>query len=208
MALADDLDIDETPNVEQDQSRRHIRDDDHAHAVARKAREHADRIAEKEAQYRRFRAKLDAEIAELDDWLTDVTAGDRRELTFREGQLDEYLHTLADGATKQVTHKLPFVDLVFKPGSPSVAVDDKDAFIAWAAEHEPGALRTTDPKPAETHVDKDALKQLVGDGRPYQVTEDGEVFNPFAGEVVPGVRIVRTPTYSVTFAPLDIEEAS
>lgn len=192
--------IDTEPEGPEDQSRRHVRDDDHAKYVVDRIREHDNRIAEREGQYRAWLAKLDAERVELDAWFADVTAGDRRELEFRYGQLEDYLRTLADGAEKQVTHKLPGCTLVYKPGTPRVDVTDAAAFVEWAGVTDPDLLRY--PPAPGPEVDKNAVKARLG--WTYSTTPDGEVFNPF-GEVVPGVRIVRTPSYKVEVAPLEVE---
>ena len=192
---------DAEPETPEDQSRRHVRDDDHAKYVVDRIREHDERIAKREDQYHAWLAKLDAERAELDTWLADVTAGDRRELEFRYGQLEDYLRTLADGAEKQVTHKLPGCTLVYKPGTPRVEVTDAAGFVEWAKANNRDLLRV--PELPAFEVDKNAVKAAIG--RTYATTPDGEVFNPF-GEVVPGVRIVRTPSYKVEVAPLEVEQ--
>lgn len=136
------------------------------------------KLAAIRAEKDRIKAAADAEIARIEAWRTDATSSLAHDESFFVVQLIAYRHRLeAENPNLPKTYKLPTGSLARRRNPGQTYIGDEAAFVAWAAEHCPGALT---PK----------LGPVRGWDRAE--LEDGEsaLVNPETGEIVPGVRVL------------------
>ena len=137
------------------------------------------RIAEKVTEIDRIRRNAQAYIDQIqadalrdEKPLTDAVA-------YFEGELRRYYETLPGQPS---TYKLPTGKIERRAGRPSTKVTDDVAFLAWAAESCPAAVKRT---------------PLVSALKDFARTDDGALVTP-DGEPVPGVEVVvGEPTVSI-----------
>ena len=137
------------------------------------------RIAEKVTEIDRLRRNAQAYIDQIqadalrdEKPLTDAVA-------YLEGELRRYYESLPGQPS---TYKLPTGKIERRAGRPSTKVTDAAAFLAWAVERCPAAVKRT---------------PLVSVLKDFARTDDGALVTP-DGEPVPGVEVVvGEPTVSI-----------
>lgn len=148
----------------------------------RDANRYLRKVARTRANIARIEADAKAEIAEIKERRDELVRIAQGELDHDTAALIDYRRWLEDndpGLPK--TYNLMCGDLARRAGSESVVVDDEPAFLAWAD-------GTGDYVRHKVEIDKDALKRA-----PLNRAADGTLFDGLgSGEVIPGVRIVRS----------------
>ena len=138
------------------------------------------KLAAIQAERDRIKRLWEAEEARLNAWLMDADRPLEHDAAFFIGQLQGYRMQLEDeNPDLPKTYKLPTGALARRAGRESTYIGDEDAFVAWAKDNCPDALRVT---PKVTPL-KDWMRQVDEDGTVHLVSPDGEV--------VPGVRVLR-----------------
>jgi len=150
------------------------------------------------ARERRKRAALrevaEAQIEQVQRWLEAAEAKHVRAIEYHTGQLAQYHAAVLAKNPKAKTIELPNGTLTSRAQQPVWEFDD-EAFIAWARDHAPEAVRY--PPAPDPEIDKaeakNALTRRDGKGRAiaFGVTEDGET--------PPGVTVTsRDPKFEVS----------
>jgi hypothetical protein len=125
-----------------------------------------------------------------DAWAADAARSSDSDVSFFTARLVEYRRQLEDSDPKLPgTYKLPTVALKRTAGRLSVKVLDEAAFIAWATENCPDAVKVTRAP---------LVSGLAGLAR----KDDGQIVSE-DGEVVPGVEERRADD-SYTVKPVDL----
>lgn len=134
----------------------------------------------------RIAHEADREIARLEAWKAREQQIVQRDVDYFRSQLIGYRRRLeAADPTLPKTYKLPWGNLTRRKGRDSTKVTDRDAFIAWALDNVPEAVKF------EARVSGLAdLPRKEADGR--------TVLLGSGGEIVPGVEVVTgDDTYDV-----------
>jgi phage host-nuclease inhibitor protein Gam len=121
------------------------------------------------------KAIAQAEAERIAAWLEHVNAAFADDIGYFEGQLRQYAETQRAEGRKSV--ELPHGKIKSRAVNPKFAVEDKEAFLAWARANNPALIRITEA-PAITEMNTALSKSDVG------VAVDAN------GEVVPGVSVV------------------
>jgi hypothetical protein len=157
------------------------------------------KIAEYEAEVARLRTAAEHERERIERWEERVTAEPLKSIAFFREHLIRYRRTLElDNPKLAKTYKLPGGTIARTKGRTSVVVDEPDAFVLWALENDHDDLVKMTPLPGALKGDGFAAPDIDPAG---ETGCESVVVGP-AGEVVPGVRIVRAdPTYAVKADP-------
>ena len=144
------------------------------------------KIARAKAEMLRHEENAEYEIAGIRQWLDEVSSPLARTIGFFEGRLIGYRRRLEDeNPDLPLTYKLPGGDLVRRAGRAKTVVVDEEAFVAWALEAAPDAVKT-----------KPLTSRLLT--KEFEVTEAGALVDLRTGELVPGVQVSPgSPTYGV-----------
>lgn len=153
-------------------------DDETAARMLRWRRRAAERVAT-------ARRRADADKADTDAWLGDTTAGDLREIANLDRVLTDWL---ADEIERDPdgpkSRSFPAGIVKSTAGGLSIEVDDEAALLAWATENCPDIVVTRPPTVPKAGAKSLAAMKPEEPGDHPVVTE--------AGEIVPGVRLVRS----------------
>lgn len=114
------------------------------------------------------------EIARVNAWLEHVNSGFADDIAYFEGQLRQYGESQRAEGRKSVD--LPHGKIKSRAVNPKFAVEDKEAFLAWAKKNAPALIRITEA-PAISEMNEVLTKSDAG------VAVDAN------GEVVPGVSV-------------------
>lgn len=167
------------PAIDSEEQREAFRitDDDLAGWALRKLS--ADR-----AEVARIEALAQCEIDRIQAWALDASETVKSRSRFLEGRLGDYFRQLSHDDPKLSTHKLPQGSIGRRKNPDRVTVNNELAFLAWAEEEYPAAIKRT-PLVSVLKSDDEYVSVLV-EGETLGVVVEGS-----SGEPVPGVVVVR-----------------
>lgn len=156
--------------------------------------DHAERMLGRLARLRRDAAAAEAFAArrhvEIDEWVARRLFPLVTRMAWLEQALREYHIAVLGREPERKSIALPSGSLVSRMGQPTWEFHDEAAFLAWATENLPAAVRQKPPPPPEIDkaVAKDALTRRDAKGKPLEhgLTEGGE--RPPGLVVIPGER--------------------
>lgn len=139
-----------------------------------------------EREISRIRRMAQTEIDRIQAWAADAEAGPEHDRAFFAGKLTEYRMACEQANPKlPKTYKLPSGTLSVRAGRDSVKVIDEAAFLAWAEQSCPEAIKRTALTSPLDKVNGQAL---------------------YGGEPVPGVEVVTSPAKYQSTPAADLEE--
>jgi hypothetical protein len=179
----------EEPRSEEERAAWRIESDDQASWALRKLRAYStevDRLATLAARER----------ARIRDWQDDRTRSLLGHISFFEQKLIDYRMRLErDNPKLAQTYHVPGGAITRRRSSLRIEVKDRDAFVGWAEENDPGVVKMSPlVQPLKDRKDRYHLDE-----------ETGVVVDLFTGQKVPGVEVLRDPDQYGTKLETEVE---